>query len=237
MIAIINQSTAATDAEIQSYVPALETQVIRDFGPTWGFGAPIKWFAKDDPAVAGHWQVVVLDNADQAGALGYHDTTTADLPMAKVFAATDKQYNQSLSVTMSHEILEMLGDPYINMTTTVEDSNGNISRLIAYEACDAVEADELGYDINGVLVSDFMLPCWFDQNSKATKFDHLGHCTSPLEVLSGGYIGFWTPTGGWTQQITADRPYSALPQTGSRFERRARGRRKWLPSLSPISAP
>lgn len=237
MIAIINESTAATDAEIQSYIPALQTQIDRDFGPTWGFGSQLQWLAKDDPTLASHWQVVVLDNADQAGALGYHDVTSADLPMAKVFAGTDKQYGQSLSVTMSHEILEMLGDPYINMTTTVEDSNGNISRLLAYEACDAVEADALGYEIDGVLVSDFMLPSWFDPNSKATKFDHLGHCDAPLQLLSGGYIGFWTPTGGWTQQTMADRPYSSLPQVGSRFERRARGRAKWLSSVPRTAAP
>jgi hypothetical protein len=236
MIAVINESTVATDAEIESYLPALQTQITRDFGPTWGEGTTLQFFAKTDPAANNHWQVVVLDNADQAGALGYHDVTANDLPLSKVFAATDKQYNQSLSVTMSHEILEMLGDPHINMTATVEDSAGNIARVIAYEACDAVEADALGYEIDGVLVSDFMLPSWFDQNSKATKFDFAGHCTAPLQVLPGGYIGYWTPAGGWTQDTNGDRAYADLPQIGSRFERRSRGRRRWLSSRNRASA-
>jgi len=42
-----------------------------------------------------HWWVVVLDNSDQAGALGYHDLTSAGLPISKVFAGTDKQYGKT----------------------------------------------------------------------------------------------------------------------------------------------
>ena len=34
--------------------------------------------------------------------------------------------------------------------------------LYAYEVCDACEADQFGYDIDGVLVSDFVFPSWFE---------------------------------------------------------------------------
>lgn len=233
MIAVINESTTLTDAEVQSYLPAYQIQTDEHFGPVWGFAAPLQFFAKNDPASAAHWQMVFLDNADQAGALGYHDVTTQDLPLAKVFAGTAKQYGASPSVTGSHELLEMLGDSQINMVATVDDSSGNVSKLYAFEACDAPEADQYGYEINGILVSDFVFPCWFDPYTTKTKFDYMGHITKPLEILPGGYAGVWTPTGGWSQVtgfLIADS-YHSIPVVGSRRERRRRGRAHWLPSV------
>jgi len=58
---------------------------------------------------------------------------------------------------LSHELLEMLADPWINWCAT-----GNDSKIYALEVCDAVEADDLGYDIDGVRVSDFVTPAWFE---------------------------------------------------------------------------
>ena len=60
-----------------------------------------------------------MDDSDQAGALGYHDLTSAGLPMGKVFARTDLQNNLSWTVTVSHELLEILGDPMINTHLSV----------------------------------------------------------------------------------------------------------------------
>jgi hypothetical protein len=238
MIAVINESTALTDAEVQSYLPAYQTQVSKHFGPIWGFSAPLQFFEKGDPGAAPHWQLVFLDNSDQAGALGYHDVTSNDLPLGKVFAATAKQYNNSVSVTGSHELLEMLGDPQINMTATVTDNTGAITALYAYEACDACEDDKYAYEIDGVLVSDFIYPSWFDVATTKTKLDYTGNVTKPLEILAGGYAAVWTPGNGWSQRTGADKAgrYEAIPNIGSRRERRMRGRGKWLVSGNKAAA-
>lgn len=235
MIAVINESTVMTDAQVEAIIPALQIQLDRDFGPVWGMVTTLTFVPKAEIAnVVNNWQIIILDDSNQAGALGYHDVTSAGKPISKVFAKTDQQYQASVSVTISHELLEMLGDPGINLTVAEEDNQGNLTALLAYEAGDPVEADQYGYEINGVLVSDFIYPSWFG-GIEAKQFDHMSHCSQAGEILSGGYVGKWTPGGGWTQvngQLAATRESSKAP-VGSRRERRARGQANWRRSATP----
>lgn len=235
-IAVLNESTALTDAEVESYIPAFQTQVSQHFGPIWGATAELVFYPKNQAPPGSSWQVVFLDTSDQAGALGYHDLTAANQPLSKIFAGSDKQYGYSSSVTGSHEIMEMLADPGINATYTVEDNQGNLVGLLAREVADAPEDDQYSYEIGGVKVSDFVYPAWFG-GIEGTKFDYCGHITKAGQILSGGYIGYWTPSGGWTQQTGSDRmfdPGAAAP-IGSRRERRARGKANWVVSR-PVSS-
>ncbi len=89
---MINSSTVVADSDVQAVVPALETQVHRDFCPAWGIDADLVFVAKDQPPPAGSWRLAILDNSDQAGAPGYHDVTCDGLPLGRVFAGTDAQY-------------------------------------------------------------------------------------------------------------------------------------------------
>lgn len=235
MIAVINESTVLSDAEVQSYLPAYQIQVNRDFGPVWGMAAQLQFVPKADIAsVVDDWQLVFLDGTSQAGVLGYHDLTSAGKPMSKIFAATDLQYGSSVSVTGSHELLEMLGDPSISLGVSQTDAQGNIQAIFPYEACDACEADSYGYEINGILVSDFVYPAWFGGISEK-RFDFKEHCSAAGVILSGGYIGKWTPAGGWTQIVgaAAQKSPAAAIVPGSRRERRIRGHANWVRSESP----
>jgi hypothetical protein len=228
-IAFVNESTIPTDAEITSIVSALQTQVSRDFVPTWGKDANL--IVCDRAHVpTGAWVMAILDDSDQAGALGYHDITSSGLPLGKVFAKSDKEYGLSLSVTMSHETLEMLADPEINQVVfnQTTDSGGE---LYALEVCDAVEDDSLGYQINGILVSDFVLPDWFAPSlpSERTKYDFLGHLHGAVPtLLPGGYIGaFSIPnTKGWTQIVAQEQGKPGMRKIGlpehSRRKRRTK---------------
>jgi hypothetical protein len=235
-ITIINESTVCGDDEINGYVPALQQQVSRDFAPEWGTDATLNFVpsgGQQDPTA---WLLAVLDNSDQAGALGYHDLTAQGLPLGKVFAASDKQLSQSVSVTVSHELLEMLGDPGINMTVQGPDpsqpDNQNALAFYAYEACDACEADNYGYQIDGVTVSDFVYPSWFGGVS-AAKYDHQGQIAEPFQILSGGYIGIWTPSNGWNQITGQDAhglAHRSRAPVGSRRERRQVGQARWSKS-------
>jgi hypothetical protein len=82
----------------------------------------------------------------------------------------------------------MLGDPLIGLL--MEDAR--TKREYAYENCDAVEADALGYEVDGVLLSDFVYPAFFNQyqEGKAAKLDHGGHVKEPFEILEGGYLSY-----------------------------------------------
>jgi hypothetical protein len=234
-ISVINASTALTDKEVQAAIPALQTQVHRDFAPAWGIDADLSFVPKGKKPAAKSWWLIILDNSDQAGALGYHDLTKEGLPLGKVFVKSDQQYGLQWTVTASHELLEMLGDPDINLTAFVQTSD-HAGRLYAYEVCDACEADEFGYKIGNVLVSDFVYPAWFESFRKkgSTQFDYRNLIKSPFELLKGGYIGIFDvgSGGGWTQITAQGSPhaYAMRPKVGARRERRRTPREQWLKS-------
>jgi len=236
-VAIINESTVVPDNEVAAATAALQIQVTRDFAPVWGIDAKLTFIPTGQKPPAGIWWLVVLDNTDQAGALGYHDITSDGLPLGKVFVATDLQYGLKWTVTASHELLEMLGDPNINLAATQEPGrNGGIMTLYAYEVCDACEADGYGYDIDGVTLSDFVYPSWFEsfRAANSTKFDFQGEISEPFELLPGGYISVYDVESGqgWSQ-LTAEKgpmTYAARPHVGSRRERRRITRNCWMKS-------
>jgi hypothetical protein len=243
-ISILNESTLVSDDQVRRIVPALQTQVTRDFGPPWGVFADLDFVPSGQQPPPNHWWLIMLDNTDQAGDLGYHDITSDGLPLGKVFVGTDLQYGSSWSVTASHELLEMLGDPAINLTALVQSEftvNENVvGRLYAYEVCDASEADQYGYQIDGILVSDFVYPSWFEpfRAPGSTQFDQQKLIGSPLQLLPGGYIGIYDMTSGtgWQQFSLPAIPDGQKPvaparaPVGSRRERRRTPRNQWLVS-------
>lgn len=236
-VAIINASTILTNGEVEAALPALQTQVRRDFAPVWGVDADLTLVPKTQKPRPGSWWLSILDNTDQAGALGYHDLTSEGLPLGKVFAATDKQYGLSWTVTASHELLEMLGDPDVSLSAFVQTGN-NTGSFYSYEVCDPCEVDEQGYMINGVKVSDFVYPSWFEafRQPGSAQFDHQRQINAPLKLLPGGYcLVLDIPSGlGWYQidEPAAEdtRTRRVRPQVGSRRERRMTARQQWKKS-------
>jgi hypothetical protein len=202
-ISVINECSSLKDADVQAWIAAQQIQLDRDFFPIWNLTANLHFFDKNSghQFPANHWALVLLDNSDQAGALGYHDLTQSGMPIAKVFAGDDIKYGLSWSVTASHEALEMLADPDINLTVFVPTQTGG--DIFAYEVADAPEDDQFAYEINGIKVSDFVTPNWFNVYApQGSKFDFCGHINQPFEILSGGYIGVFDiskPNQGWTQ--------------------------------------
>jgi hypothetical protein len=137
-----------------------------------------------------------------------------------VFAKLDLQCGSSWTVTLSHELLEMLADPWINWCAM-----GSDSKIYALEVCDAVEADELGYTIDDVLVSDFITPAWYEPTC-ADRLDFARHVSKELELARGGYISVFDPTSGWIQ-INAKGEGGPRMVPGSRRQRRKLIRPAW----------
>ena len=244
IVAVVNHSTVVESTELTAAVAALQTQVSDHFQPQWNAGASLlvvdataagqarglqaRTLAEQLPA--GAWLLAILDDSDQAGALGYHELDSTSTPVGKVFAKTDQQNNLSWTVTASHELLEMLGDPYANLCVQIR-ADGT---AVAYESADSVEDDSLGYRIGDVLVSDFVYPHWFIAGSPG-PWDYGGHCTKPLQILPGGYIGVWDPaTGKWTQATPDGAPRH---EDGPRFRTRAEGERLPSPATLPAWLP
>jgi hypothetical protein len=235
-ISIINASTVLSDKDVHPVVQALQHQVTNDFRPAWGVDAELKFIPEGHTPPAGTWWLTLLDDSDQAGALGYHDLTPDGLPIGKVFAGTDLKFGSSWSVTASHELLEMLGDPNINLTVLVQ-TNDTAGTLYAYEVCDACEDDSLGYNIGSVLVSDFVFPSWFEnfRAQGSTQFDQQEAIDAPLKLVAGGYIGaFDISAGSGWHQVTAQtraKETARRGNVGSRRERRGVPRSQWVPSV------
>ena len=143
---------------------------------------------------AGSWWCVFLDNSDQADALAYHDLTNEGLPISKVFAKTLMQDKASISVGATHELCEMAVDPWLN--SAYQDPHGT---FWAGEVCDPVESDQYGYEIGGVLVTDFITPNWFAHEHAQGAIDLKNHAHTAFQVLSGGYAQRFDPRRGWVQ--------------------------------------
>ncbi len=202
-IAILNRSNGAiADADAATIVAALQIQVDRDFAPLWDIGATLTYVASDDMASwTGKWNILLLDRLEGPGPLGSHDLTPEGQPLGRIYVADDIAAGTAPSVTLSHELLEMLGNPHANLL--VRDKRPDVTELVFYchENCDPVQADELAYTVNGVKVSDFVLPRYFDGLATTGPFDFKGHLTGPLTVAPGGYMTVLNieGTGAWAQ--------------------------------------
>jgi hypothetical protein len=243
IISVINASTVLTDGDVAPVVDALQRQVNEDWEPVWGSDADLVFVPSTDLPDPATWWLSILDDSDQAGALGYHDVTSAGLPLGKVFARTDIINGYQWTVTASHELLEMLGDPDINLTAFVQ-TNNTTGTLYAYEVCDACEDDSFGYDNgDGILLSDFVFPAWFESflPPGGAQFDFRNQIQQPFELLPGGYIGVFDvySGSGWYQVTAETKPgggsfgSEVRPRVGSRRERRRTPRTDWIGSAPP----
>jgi len=207
-IAIVNQSHTITDAQVAAAAVDLNTQIQRDVGPAWNVSGAVFACVRGIAPPPGAAQVLVLDDSDQPGALGYHSVTPQGRPIAKVFAHTDQLHGLSWTVTTSHEVVEMIVDPLCVQAAQIGQSS-----FAAWEACDPCEADRFGYLIGTTHVSDFVLPAWFTRGPGPYDFGH--HITAPLSLLPGGYMSVWAPGAGWTQKFaeTDDGSISRLAQS------------------------
>lgn len=238
-LAVMNRSTVLPDAEVRKGAHSVHKQIRQHYAPIWGVSAHVDFVGLEDLPRPGSWTIAVLDNSDEANALGYHDLTPEGLPLGKAFAGTDLQIGSPWTVTLSHEALEMLGDPGINLIAPNAEG-----RLFAYENCDAVEADNLAYDVDGRPVSDFVTPAWFIPGAHG-PFDYRKRLRRPFQLAPDGYISYtdtWPPN--WQQaygQILVDSKGTATvgarralaltrPRVGSRRERRRTPRDEWVPS-------
>lgn len=227
-IDVVNQSTVVSDADAILYVNAVQVQISRDFFPAWGLDCKLTFVPKGGTPNPSHWLMVIADTSDQAGALGYHSLSNTGNPIGFVFAKSDLDSGSSVSVTLSHEVLEMLADADINLIVQLDST-----RFVAYESADSVEADSDGYQINGVQVSDFVLPSYFSPGHPG-PWDFRKLLTGGMPALRpDGYLGVYVVGQGWTQVTAPTSPRmarKAIPYIGSRRQRRATPRTEWLNS-------
>lgn len=192
-IALYSKSTKVTVQELARVSAALQKQVTRDFTPIWHIRATVDAFESEEDVPQGYWKVSVMDIIPASGAAGFHLDEQGQ-PYADVL------WSKDWSLTASHEVLEMLADPFGRQIATgpsPKPGQGRVSFLV--EVCDPCEAAKYAYTINTgssheVLVSDFYTPDYFNsQSSPGTLYSFRGNLTAPLQVLNGGYLSWFNP--------------------------------------------
>ena len=82
----------------------------------------------------------------------------------------------------------------------IQDGTGEFQYLV--EACDPCEADNYGYSVQGIAVSDFITPRFYDPvATSGTRYSFTGAIKVPRQILPGGYISFVNPESDEVQQI------------------------------------
>jgi len=218
-IACFNRATVDPRVDFDRLVAALQKFADQYFTPVWGTPARL---VRTTGFRKGAWALALLDTADVANALGYHDLTPDGLPLSKVFVKTTLAAGQKVSVTACHELAEMLVDPAINLAST---GPGNV--FYAYETADAVEEEE--FLLDGLPMSDFVYPAWFEGFRKAgsAQLDYLKKVRRPFQILPGGYMAVFK-NGRWTQVFGSPakaRRFAREDRRGHRSTYRGRTRR------------
>jgi len=237
-VATTNESTVVSDAAFLNAMPAFQRQVTEQFCPVWGIDAKLTFYAKGTTPPKNSWRLSLADTSDQAGALGYH-LTTLGVPYGYVFCKSDIDAGLEWSVTYTHELLELLADPYVMCVVDIPSrGGGRFNRggtLLAQEVADAPEQDQFasvlpGADGKPIKLTDWVTPAWFgteppSQGYEGCKglYDFGGFINQQFQILTGGYIGVrryqgaaaWSTVQG--QMITTDEKPFFLKADGTKL--------------------
>lgn len=213
-----------SDRQIERDIPAWQHAVNHDFYGYWHTTRYRLVYLGRKPAPPGQISALFLNKGPVKGALAYHWTERGNAPSITVYAGTGDYYGFDNSVSFTHELFELAADPvtsYINQGYPydyywVEHPNLSIKQESQFgtigwfnEVADPVEADF--YLVDGVKVSDFVTPAWFN-DGVGQRYDFMGLCQQPFWVRPGGYAQFldslgWHMVTNFRKAHPADRGF------------------------------
>lgn len=199
-ISIINFSSQLSDQAVQDAIRVVNRQVVEDFMPVWGGGRNLRLHASpfdptdestltEDP-VQGESVIYLVDEGSLPGALGFHSLNGSEIPFGFVFTDSLADW----TVTLSHEVLELIIDPTANVFVPGPDprdpNNDQKVVLHTYEVCDAVE--RTSYEIDHTRVSNFLTPTYFAVgDAPGTRNDFLGVGVTSFGATQGSHLAFF----------------------------------------------
>jgi hypothetical protein len=195
-LALVSEVNGISQSALSRASAALQKQLTRDFGPIWGVHATIDAFARLQDVPLTYWPILIQKDIHM-NAGGVHLDNNGQ-PFALV------RFSNQWTLTASHEMLEMSADPFGNrliQSQSVKPGQGRVQYLV--EVCDPCESAAFAYHVNGVLVSDFYTPHFFDPvKSSAVRYSFTGAITAPRQMLRGGYLSWHDPpTDTWWQEL------------------------------------
>jgi len=192
-LALVADTPGLTVSELTIVAAALQKQLARDLVRFWEVDATLSAVTALEDAPVGSWPIIVRDDIDNEAA-GVHCDDSGQ-PMALV------TFDQGWSITASHEMLEMVVDPFGSRTVagqSLKPDQGRAEYLV--EVADPI--GDSSYWINDVKVCDFITPRFFDPLTTAgVQYCYTGALQSPRTLLPNGYITWRDPVGNeWWQQ-------------------------------------
>jgi hypothetical protein len=209
-VALVSLTSDVPTRNLMQVAAALQKQVTRDFGPIWGLPATVDAFEDLSSVPSDYSPIVVFSDGDElqqrlasdigeqpalqlideferGWVTGVHLNTFTRQPFALVAAS------ESWTVAASHELLELLADKYGNRLVAAAHPIRPQERVrYLVEVCDPCQSS--WYPVNGVRVSDFYTPRYFDPvRVGASRYSFTGALEYPLHVLDGGYITWLDP--------------------------------------------
>jgi hypothetical protein len=216
VISVINRTDGqVSDAEVQSTLRAINRQIVEDFTPHWSLAATLRLASATARAprtphvvdMSGDAVIYLWNTTDVPAALDHHHETHGGLPCGFVFTELSHAVGEQWTVTLSHEALELVADAEVNLLVMgPHPANPDVRVFHWYEMCDAVQSE--AYQIDGVAVSNFVLPRYFREAEERTGRNdflgcaHTGRSLQAFGVNPGADVGFFDPASGTHETYT-----------------------------------
>jgi hypothetical protein len=211
-VALVSESQQTDPSNLSQVAAALQKQATRDLVQFWDIKATVDAFPRLEDVPLGYWPIIIRDDIG-IDAAGVHKDDHGQ-PFALVMANPDCDV---WSLTCSHEMIEMLVDPFGNRLIASDSPKADQGRVqILVEACDPSEAAKYAYTVNGILVSDFYSVRFFDPvEAPGVRYSFTGAIAAPRQVLRGGYLSWVDPTTDiWWQETWFEGDQSSFRELG-----------------------
>jgi hypothetical protein len=214
LISVVNLTEGAvSQTKLRRYASAVTYQLERHFAPAWDMSARLE--VADLPTkrrdsrridrLRGDAVIFVEANVRPSEYDGFHEANARGIPYGVVFVDLAEELEEEISVTLSHEAIELVADPQSNLLVPGPHPDRSKRRkvLFWYELCDAVQDES--YEIRGVKVTNFVLPLYFTLGEqRGGQNDYLGRRSKyrleSFGVNPGGYVGYTYPAN-WHGEI------------------------------------
>lgn len=161
----------------------------------------VQFFKGEVIAPEGWRPLVMMNDGDTPGAIGYHDLDPhgraygrgfLNMIPGRVVLRDPSGAGASFAGVLSHEAAEMLGDENVNLYSDgplFDPHTRKPHSLVAVELGDPVQAQAFTISVGAVQVdaSNFVLPAWFSARCQGEQVDYLRQVSMPLVIAPGGY--------------------------------------------------
>lgn len=201
-IGLATQTAHVATADLAPVAAALQIQMQQHVAPVWGVTATVEPWA-DPSRIPDDMSPIFIVDTTEHNHGGLHTITANGHPWATVLVTRDWQLGAS------HECLELLIDPTGERTLpgralqivkgALQDGDGQVDYLV--EACDPMEDPAYAYTIDGIHVSDFYTPAYFEDAARpGVRYSFANALKAPRTILPNGYLS-WKDVAGRFHQI------------------------------------